>query len=77
MYTPRYGMHHIAQETSAARLQAMRQQQELIAGRSRGTAPSPLFDEEAGALWRLVVCIAVVFVVLFGGAIAIWAASVA
>lgn len=75
MYTPRYGMHHIAQQTSAARLKAIRQQHELVAGRSRGVAPPPLLADEAGALWRMVTSIAVVFVVLFGGAVAIWTAG--
>jgi len=77
MYTPRYGMHYVAQETSRARLEAIRRQQELTVGRSRGAAPSPLLDDEAGALSRMVMTIAVVFVVLFGGAISIWAAGLA
>lgn len=77
MYTPRYGMHYVAQQTSEARLNAIRQQQELSAGRSRGATLPPILEDEAGALSRMVLTIAVVFVVLFGSAIAIWAAGLA
>lgn len=76
MYTPRYGMHYTAEQTSAARLKAIRQR-ESIAGRSRSLAPPSILDDEAGALWRMVMAIAVVFTVLFGSAIAIWAAGLA
>jgi hypothetical protein len=77
MYTPRYGMHYVAQQTSQARLTALRQQQELSAGRSRGATLPPILEDEAGALSRMVLTVAVVFVVMFGSAIAIWAAGLA
>lgn len=76
MYTPRYGMHYVAQQTSAARLTAI-QQQETTAGRARGIAPPSLHDEEAGALWRMLTTVGVVFVVLLGGVVAMWAAGLA
>ena len=77
MYTPRYGMHYVSQQTGTARLSALRQQQESTAGRARGIAPPSLHDEEAGALWRMLTTVGVVFVVLLGGVIAMWAAGLA
>jgi len=77
MYTPRYGMHYVSQQTSTARLSAIRQQQESTAGRTRGIAPPSLHDEEAGALWRMLTTVGVVFVVLLGGVVAMWAAGLA
>lgn len=77
MYSPRYGMHYVAQQTSAARLNAIRQHQESTAGRSRAMAPPSVHEEEAGALWRMLTTVAVMFVVLLGGVVAIWAAGIA
>ncbi|KQW75027.1 hypothetical protein ASC89_25875 [Devosia sp. Root413D1] len=77
MYTPRYGMHYVAQQTSQIRLAALRQQQETTMGQSRGVAPPSLHDEEAGALWRMLTTVGVVFVVLLGGVVAMWAAGLA
>jgi hypothetical protein len=77
MYTPRYGMHYVSQQTSSARLNAIRQQQETTAGRTRGMAPPSLHEEEAGAIWRMLTTVAVVFVVLLGGVVAMWAAGLA
>ena len=77
MYTPRYGMHYVAQQTSLIRLAALRQQQDTTMGRSRGVAPPSLHDEEAGALWRMLTTVGVVFVVLLGGVVAMWAAGLA
>lgn len=75
MYTPRYGMHYVAQQTSAARLNALRR--DITMGRSRGTVPTSPHDEEAGALWRMLTTVGVVFVVLLGGVVAMWAAGLA
>lgn len=75
MYTPRYGMHYVSQQTSTARLNAIRQQRETTAGRSRAMAPPSVHDEEAGALWRMLTTVAVLFVVLLGGVVAMWAAG--
>jgi hypothetical protein len=77
MYTPRYGMHYVTRQTSEARLNAIRQQRETTMGRSRGVAPPSLHDEEAGALWRMLTTVVVVFVVLLGGVVAMWAAGLA
>jgi hypothetical protein len=77
MYTPRYGMHYVTQQTSEARLNAIRQHREAIMGRSRGAAPPSIHDEESGALWRMLTTVAVVFVVVLGGVVAMWAAGLA
>lgn len=78
MYTPRYGMHYVTQQTSTARLNAIRQHRETTAGRSRAMAPpSVVHAEEAGALWRMLTTAAVMFVVLLGGVVAMWAAGIA
>jgi type VI protein secretion system component VasF len=70
-------MHYVSQQTSSARLNAIRQQQETTAGRTRGMAPPSLHEEEAGAIWRMLTTVAVVFVVLLGGVVAMWAAGLA
>jgi len=77
MYSPRYGMHYVTRQTSEARLKAIRHQQEATMGRSRGVAPPSIHDEEAGALWRMLTTVGVVFVVLLGGVVAMWAAGMA
>lgn len=72
MYTPRYGMNYIAQQTVAARLDATSRARNNEAQAVPLAAPTSSHDEEAGALWRLLGVIAVVALVAAGSVLAVW-----